>query len=150
MSTKHFTTMATKAQSSLCLHSSHVRLWMNDCSFTQRILNIIIYPPKTKCLHLQCSLVVTGWCPIYNCCHLGATCTSLQCHFIQSHIRRMHACLAVTCHLHFWQNDRDLLHAAAVTWGWNRYSNECRKLALEKNSPAETETCDLLTMCLAL
>ena len=25
------------------------------------------------------------------------------------------ACLAVTCHLHFWQKDRDLLQAAAVT-----------------------------------
>ena len=23
-------------------------------------------------------------------------------------------CLAVTCHLHFWQNDRDLLRATAV------------------------------------
>ena len=23
---------------------------------------------------------------------------------MQSHIRRVHACLAVTCHLHFWQN----------------------------------------------
>ena len=28
------------------------------------------------------------------------------------------ACLAVTCHLHFWQNDRDLLRATAVTQGW--------------------------------
>ena len=29
--------------------------------------------------------------------------------------------LAVTCHLHFWQNDRDLLvlHATVVTRGWN-------------------------------
>ena len=25
-------------------------------------------------------------------------------HFMQSHIRKVHACLAVTCHLHFWQN----------------------------------------------
>ena len=31
------------------------------------------------------------------------------------HIRKVHACLAVTCHLHFWQNDRDLLRATAVT-----------------------------------
>ena len=27
----------------------------------------------------------------------------------------MYACLAVTCHLHFWQNDRGLLRATAVT-----------------------------------
>jgi len=35
------------------------------------------------------------------------------CHFLQSHIRKVHACLPVTCHLHFWQNDRDLLRATA-------------------------------------
>ena len=28
------------------------------------------------------------------CVHL---CTSLQCHFMQSHVRKMHACSAVTC-----------------------------------------------------
>jgi len=30
------------------------------------------------------------------------------CHFMQSHIRKVYVCLAVTCHLHVWQNDRDL------------------------------------------
>ena len=46
----------------------------------------------------------------------------------------MYACLAVTCHLHFWQNDQDLLHATAVTWGWNGYRNKSqhRKSTLEK------------------
>ena len=38
---------------------------------------------------------------------------------MQSHLRRLHACLAVTCHLHFWQNDRDLLRATVVTRWWN-------------------------------
>ena len=33
---------------------------------------------------------------------------------MQSHIRKVYACLAVTCHLHFWQNDWDLLHATVV------------------------------------
>ena len=55
-------------------------------------------------------------------------------HFMQSHIRRTHACLAVTCHLHFWQNDQDFFHATAViqvgmyteirvsteSWPWRR------------------------------
>ena len=36
---------------------------------------------------------------------------------MQSHIRKVHTCLAVTCHLHFWQNDRDCLRATAVTRG---------------------------------
>ena len=35
---------------------------------------------------------------------------------MQSHIH-VYACLAVTCHLHFGQNDRDLLRATAVTQG---------------------------------
>ena len=46
----------------------------------------------------------------------------------------MYACLAVTCHLHFWQNDRDFLRATVVTRGWNGYQNKSqhRKLTLEK------------------
>ena len=75
-----------------------------------------------------------------KCCHFGASsvytiqpCTRLQCHFIQIHIGRGYACLAVTCHLHFWQNDWDLSRATAVTRGWNRYSNKSQhsKLMLE-------------------
>ena len=59
------------------------------------------------------------------------------CHFMQNHIRKVYACLAVTCHLHFWQNDRDLLRATAVTRGWNGYRNKSqhRKLTLEKKIP---------------
>ena len=38
--------------------------------------------------------------------------------------------LAVIGHLHFWQNDRDLLRAAAVTRNRNR--NQHRKLTLDK------------------
>ena len=77
-----------------------------------------------------------------KCCRFGASSvytiqpyTRLQCHFIQSHIGRVYACLAVTCHLHFWQNDRDLLRATAVTRGWNVYRNKSRrrKVTLEKN-----------------
>ena len=56
------------------------------------------------------------------------------CHFMQSHIRKVYACLAVTCHLRFWQDDRGLLRATAVTRGWNGYRNKSqhRKLTLEK------------------
>ena len=35
-------------------------------------------------------------------------------------------CLAVTCHLHFWQNDRDLLRAIEVNEGWGRGGAEGR------------------------
>ena len=56
------------------------------------------------------------------------------CHFMQSHIHKVYACLAVTCHMHFWQNDRDLLRATALTRGWNRYQNKSqqRQSTLEK------------------
>ena len=78
----------------------------------------------------------------WNCCRPGGNsvyttqlCTSrLQCHFIQSDIGKMRVFLAVICHLHFRQNDRDLLRATAVTHGWNGYRNKSRhrKLTLEK------------------
>ena len=48
---------------------------------------------------------------------------------------RVYTCLAaVSCHLHFWPNDRDLLRATAVTRRWNEYRNKSqrRKLTLEK------------------
>ncbi len=58
--------------------------------------------------------------------------------------------LAVSCHLHFWQNDRDLLRATEVTRGSNEYRNKtesAQKVDLgEENSPAahaRTRTRDL-------
>ena len=39
------------------------------------------------------------------------------CHFVQSHRLNVHASLAVTCHMHFWQNDWDRLRATVVTRG---------------------------------
>ena len=72
----------------------------------------------------SCYMAEATW----NCCRLDASsactiqpCTSLQCHFISSHIRRVHVCLAVTYHMHFWHTDRDGLRATAVTRGRNRY-----------------------------
>ena len=69
----------------------------------------------------------------WNCCRLS-TCNNLQCHYIPSCIRRMHVCSAVTCHLHFWQNVQDFLHATTVTQEWNGHWNKSqhRKLMLEK------------------
>ena len=60
--------------------------------------------------------------------------TNAEARFNKIHIRKVYACLAVTCHLHFWQNDRDLLRATAVTRGWNGYRNKSqhRKSTLEK------------------
>ena len=78
-------------------------------------------------------------CTPYNCA---------PCYFMQSHIHKVYACLAVTCHLCFWQNDRDFLHATAITQGWNGYQNKSAQKADlgEENSPAAPagiQTCDL-------
>ena len=49
--------------------------------------------------------------------------------------RKVYACLAVTCHLHFWQNDRDLLRTTAVTRGWHEYRNKSQhRVDLEKKT----------------
>ena len=60
--------------------------------------------------------------------------TNAEARFSKIHIRKVYACLAVTCHLHFWQNDRDFLRATVVTRGWNGYRNKSqhRKSTLEK------------------
>ena len=78
-----------------------------------------------------------GWCHKKLLPSRRVLCTPYNhapCHFMQSHIRKVYACLAVTCHLRFWQNDRGLLRATAVTRGWNAYRNKSqhRKLTLEK------------------
>ena len=72
-------------------------------------------------------------------------------HFMQSHICKVYACLAVTCHLHLWQNDRDLLRATAVTLGGTdteiRVSTESwpwrRKILNSPAAPAGIRTHDL-------
>ena len=65
-----------------------------------------------------------GWCHMKLLPSWHVLCTPYNhapCHFMRSHKCKVHAYLTGTCHLHFWQNDRDLLHATAVTWGWNKY-----------------------------
>ena len=57
--------------------------------------------------------------------------TNAEARFNKIHIRKVYACLAVTCHLHFWQNDRDFLRATAVTHGY-RNKSQHRKSTLEK------------------
>ena len=61
-----------------------------------------------------------GWCPIKLlpsrrkfCVHNTTMhhVTSCKATYV------MCVCLAVTCHLHFWQNDRDFLRATVVTRG---------------------------------
>ena len=82
-----------------------------------------------------------GWCHMKLQPCRRVLCTPYnhaQCHFMQSqshmqsHIRKVHVYSDVTCHLRFWQNDRDLLRATAVIRRWNEYRNKSqfRKLTL--------------------
>ena len=91
--------------------------WMSDCSFTQHTLNI--YRSSYNAFWL-----LHGWCHIklllswhtfciHHTVYIIQPCASLQCHFTQRHMHRVH--LAVTCHLHFWKKYWDLFHATAVT-----------------------------------
>ena len=79
-------------------------------------------PHETAAISVQVLCTPHNHAPVY----------SDQCHFIRNCIHRMHVCLAVTCHLHFRQNNQDVLHAVVVTEGWNGYQNKSphRKLAL--------------------
>ena len=101
--------------------------WVN--SF---LLRVFEYPPRW-CTY-SAGMAGATW----NCCRPGKVlCTPYNhapCHFMQSHIHKVYACLPVTCHLHFWQNDRDLLRATAVPREWNGYRSKSqhRKLTLEK------------------
>ena len=64
-------------------------------------------------MYLQCWHV---WCHMILLPSRHVMCTPYNhapCHFMQSHIRTIHAYLAVTSHLHVWQNDRCLLRATS-------------------------------------
>ena len=98
-------------------------------SFIARFLNI----------HRSGVLTALAWLMPHETAAVSAQvlCTPYNpapCHVMQSHIRKVYACLAVTCPVHFWQNDRDLLRATAVIRGWNGYRNKSqhRKSTLEK------------------
>ena len=96
-----------------------MRFYMSDYSFIARCLNIyrsgVLTALAWLVLHETAAVSVQVLCTPYN---------HAPCHIMQSHMRKVYACLAVTCHLHFWQNDRDLLRATAVTRGWNGYRNK--------------------------
>jgi len=57
------------------------------------------------CWHMKLLLSWHVLCTPYN---------HAPCHFMQSRICKVHACLAVICHLHFWQNECNLLRAPGV------------------------------------
>ena len=100
----------------------HLHFWQNDRDF---LWSGVLTAPAWLVPHETAAVSAQVLCTPYN---------HAPCHFMQSHLRKVHTCLAVICHLHCWQNDRDLLRATAVTRGWNGYRNKSqhRKLTLER------------------
>ena len=108
------------------LEQTHcARLWfyMSDTLFKARFvcccfLNIH-RSGVLKCWHGWCHIKLQPsrrkFCVHHTTMHHVTSCKA-------TYVRCMRV-LAVTCRLHFWQNDRDLLHATAVTRGWNGYRN---------------------------
>ena len=109
---------------------------MNDYFFV--LFQIIFYSASLN-IHRSGVPITLAWLVPRETAAVSAQdmctpCNHAPCHFMQSNTRKVHACLAVTCHLHFRQNDRDLLRATVVTRGRNGYRNNSqhRKLTLEK------------------
>ena len=93
-------------------HCIHMWFYMSDKLFIVRFFNI----------HQSGGLIVLAWLVPHETAAVSVQAlwtpyNHAPCQFMQSHICKVHAYLAVTCHLHFWQNDRDLLCATAVTRG---------------------------------
>ena len=77
-----------------------------------------------------------GWCHLKLLPSRHILCTPYNhapCHFMQSHMRKVYACLAVTCHLLFCGS----FTCYCSNTGWNGYRNKSRhrKLTLEKIIP---------------
>ena len=94
-------------------------------------------PPSKRCIHSTVWLL-HGWCHMKILPSRHTFCDHTTMHqFTVSHhskgLCRVYVCLAVTCHLHLWQNDWDLLRATAVARGRNRYQkrSQHRQLTLE-------------------
>ena len=94
------------------------------CTQAACVLNERLWPFKEHFLNIHQSATLTA---LFGCCMAGATwnccCLSKFCvhhttmdQFTVS-LYTVRVCLAVTCHLHFWQNDWDLLHATVVRQG---------------------------------
>ena len=95
---------------------AHMQFYMSEQLFIVRLFLFLIST------HRSGALTALAWLVPHEAAAISAQVpwtpyNHPPCHFMQNHIRKMYACLAVTCHLHFWPNDRDLLHATAVARG---------------------------------
>ena len=69
-------------------------------------------PRETAAVSAQVLCTPNNHAPVYSVTSFEATCVGCM------------LCLTVTCHPHFWRNDRDFLRATAVTRGRYGYRNK--------------------------
>ena len=118
---------------------------MNDCKqpLTDTVIARFGYPPKwctysaswslhgrhVKLAAVSAHVLCTPYdhAPVYSVTSCETTFVGCIC------------VIAATCHLHLWQNERDLLRATAVTLGWNGY----RVRRVRRESWAGIESCFL-------
>ena len=100
-------------------HCARMRFYMSEQLSIARFVLFCFF-----CFFISTEVVYLrrwhGWCHMKLLPSRRVLCTPYNhapCHFMQSHISKVHAYLAVTCRLHFWQNGRGLLRATAVTRG---------------------------------
>ena len=118
-------------------------VWCRTCTvrFFRSLFRLFSsFPPIWVCekWHLPApKMMMMSWCLMSSdvIWHIRDTLWPMPKHgSIKATYVRCMRVLAVTCHLHFWQNDRDFLRATVVTRGWNGYRNKSqhRKWTLEK------------------
>ena len=117
VSRMHFT-MATIALFSTSEQAHRAQVICNSEWMTGALRSVFWISIKVVTELFSCYMAGAMW----NCCRLSAhsVYTIQPVHRVTLfegiiYICRVHLYSAVTCHLHFWQNDRDLLYAAAVT-----------------------------------
>ena len=84
-------------------HCAGMRFCLNDQLFNNAFFNIHLIGVRSY------SADMAAWCHMKLLPSRRVLCTRYNhapCHFMQSHIGKVYACLAVTCHLRFGQNDR--------------------------------------------
>ena len=120
------------------LEQTHCTLVACDSKWVTAAFNSELWI-STLVVLLQHSLVLTWLVPLKTAAaSVHSVYTIQRCtmsrYLMQSHILRVHVCLAVTSNLHFGQNDQDFLHATAVMQGRSSYWNKSqhRKSTMEK------------------
>ena len=122
--------MCTTSTQVVCLQPSR-------CVMCTTSTQVVCLQPS-RCV--MCTTSTQVVCLQPSRCVMCTPCTTAR-HFKQklSHIPGVHAYLAVTATC-TWQNDRDLLRAAAEIQGWNRYRNKsAQKKTKQKTKKNKTK-----------